>query len=186
MILDILLLIFIITGFLTGFRKGLIQSVFSFIALFFGIMLALKYSYVLSDYLYENNLLTTKFLPFISFFFIFLFAIVVAGFLARIVETVAKALFMGTINRMVGGIFWTFLTLLLFSTILWYLDQLQFITTEMKTTSMSYSYFITFAPVVIDLFSSIIPFFKGLFESLEMMFQEMQLQPQPAPKNLQV
>ncbi len=172
MLLDIVLIILVAAGFINGFRRGLIHSIFAFVALFFGLMLAMKYSYLLSNYLYQQGAAETRFLPFISFVMIFLAALVVMKLCYKLVQSVADSLFLGMINKIVGGMLWAVILVMIYSTVLWYFDKMQFISPEMKATSKSYSYIVSFAPMVIEAFSRLVPWFQGMFEAIEHLFRE--------------
>src|SRR5687768_18355589 len=94
MFLDVLLLIIIIIGFINGYRRGLIYSIFAFISLFLGIMLAMKYGYLVSSYLYREAITQSKLLPFISFLIILLAVLVVMKILYKLVQSAAESLFL--------------------------------------------------------------------------------------------
>ena len=186
MLLDIIFLLFVITGFISGFRRGLIRSVFGVIALFFGMLLALKYSYLLSEYLWRQDMVQSKYMPLLSFFLIFFAVIVVVNLISLLIEKTASVLFLGAINKIIGGILWAAFMTLLFSTVLWYLDQMHFIDAALKERSRAFPYLITLSPLLIDLLAQALPYFKGMFDMLENFFRQGSAPPPAPAKGIQV
>ena len=176
MLLDILFAIFLLAGFAAGYRRGLIRSVFGVIALFFGMLLALKYSYTLSEFFRQKEW-HSDFMPLISFFLIFFSIVVIVNLISVFIEKAASAIFLGTLNKIIGGFLFTVLMVLLFSTVLWYLDQMHFIDDGMKSASKTYPYLITLSPLLIDQLSQALPYFKGMFDALENFFHNQTAPP---------
>ena len=180
MLLDILLVIFVVAGFVTGFRRGLIYSIFAFIALFFGLLLAMKYSYLLTGFAYRHDVTQSRFLPIASFIVIFIISLIVMKLCYKVVQTIADTLFLGTANRVIGGLLWAAILVLTYSAGLWYLDQLQYLSVEMKTASRSYRQIIEIAPATIEEFSKLLPYFEGMFDAIQNLFREKTLEPNKA------
>jgi len=61
---------------------------------------------------------------------------------------------------------------LIYGTLLWFLDKMQIIPNEMREASQSFEYVVTFAPLVAEEFSKIIPWFQGMIESIERFLRE--------------
>ncbi len=172
MLLDVLLAIVIIAGFINGFRRGLIYSIFAFAALFFGVMLGMKYSFMLTAYLHRWNIFQTRFLPFISFVAILLIVLTAVKMCYKLVQSISDKLFLGTVNKIIGGALWAIILVLIYSTLLWFSDKLHLISEEMKAASLTYQYAVAFAPLAAEEFSRVIPWFRGIFESLEKFFRD--------------
>ncbi len=167
MVLDIIFLVFVISGFVNGFRRGLVRSILGFVGLFFGILIAIKYSYTLSSYIYDATPLESRFIPLVSFVIIFIGVMIVVHLISKIIEKVADTLLLGTFNKIIGGVLGITIMILLFSTILWYIDKLDLLSLSLKATSKTYPYLISLSPIVIDLLSKMIPYFHGIFDAIE-------------------
>jgi membrane protein required for colicin V production len=167
MVLDVIFFICLAVAFINGFRRGLIRALFSFVGLFFGVLLALKYSYVVSDYLYREQILQTKFLPLISFIAVFLIVVLLVNITARLVESAADAMLLGIANKLIGGVLEVLIIIMLFSTLLWYLDKMHFISPEMEASSKTFDYLVGLSPDILSFVSQVIPFFSDVFEQLE-------------------
>lgn len=177
MLLDILLLILVVSGFINGYRRGLIQAILSFVGIFFGVLLALKYSYVVSDYLYKQDITQSKILPLISFVLVFLAVLFLLQLASRLIEKIAETMLLGVANKMIGGILGAAILVMILSTLLWYLDKMHFISPELQTTSKSYAYLISLSPTLLSFVSQLIPFFSDVFEQLERLIENL-----PAPQ----
>src|SRR5688500_194734 len=116
MALDVIFVNCLLAGFINGYRRGLIRALFSFVGLFFGVLLALKYSYVVSDYLYREQIIQSKFLPLVSFIAVFLIVVFLVNITARLVESAADAMLLGVANKLVGGVLEVLIVIMLFST----------------------------------------------------------------------
>ena len=173
MLLDVLLIVILLIGFITGFKRGILYSIFAFIAIFLGIMLAMKYSYMLTSYLYQWEILKSRFLPFISFVLILFIVIVIVKMCYNLIHSLVETLFLGTVNKIIGGLLWAIILVLVYSILLWYVDKLQLVSEEMKTASRSYQHIVSIAPVVIDKISRVIPYFHGMLDSIEQLFNEV-------------
>ncbi len=177
MLLDLLLLIIVVSGFINGYRRGLIQAIFSFVGVFFGVLLALKYSYAVSDYFYKQDITQSKFLPLISFVLVFLAVLFLLQLASRLIERIAETMLLGVANKLIGGILGAAILVMILSTLLWYLDKLHFISPEIQATSKSYEYLISLSPAVISFVSKLLPFFSDVFEQLELLIKKL-----PAPQ----
>lgn len=184
MLLDVLLAIVIIAGLINGFRRGLIYSIFAFAALFLGVMLGMKYSFLLTAYLHRWDAFQTRFLPFISFVVILLIVLTAVKMCYKLVQSISDKLFLGTVNKIIGGALWAIVLVLIYSTLLWFSDRLHIIPEETKAASLTYQYAVAFAPWAAEEFSRIIPWFQGMFESLEKFLRETP--PEGISKGIQV
>jgi len=112
MVLDILIIIILILGFLQGLKIGFIRSASGFLGVILGIFLANRFYPELS-----KNFGDTRIIRVISFIIIFLLVFFIFKFLGRVISEVFKVLFLSWLDKLVGafwGIFATFITLAFF------------------------------------------------------------------------
>jgi len=173
MIIDIVLLVFLVSAFFIGFRKGAIHSIFAFLAFFFGIMLSLKFSHELAKYFNTVYNISSEFLPLICFLIIFLGVMIGTRILSAVLEKIINIAMLGIFNKLIGSLIWCFTFTLIFSTLLWLLNQVHLISPELKQSSRTYDTLITIAPLIIDGIAKIIPYFESLFDSMERMFDDL-------------
>lgn len=180
MILDILFVIILLWGLVTGYRKGIIYSVFSLFAFVFGTVAALKFGHVMAVYLEQWFNIGTKYLPFVSF--IFMFLLVVLGFIlaAKLLEGILKLVQMNFINKATGAFVWGFIGIFLLSTLFWYLNKYDIITESAKSGSVTYETIAPVSPVVTEKISILLPVVNDLYDSIELMINDLSEEHLPA------
>lgn len=117
-ILDGFLLLPLAYGAWRGFKKGLIIEVFTLLAIFVGIYLAVRFSDALSNKINDNVGEEYSSTPAISFTLIFLAVGALIYFGGIALEKVVKAVNLSVANRMLGLLFGTIKALYLLSIVL--------------------------------------------------------------------
>lgn len=167
MILDCILLVLMILAFVRGWKKGLLWAICSFIAVFMGIVIALKLSSELSEYLFVQQILTSKYTMIISFVILFLGSIFLFRMLIKLIEGILDKLLLGWINKLMGAILYSFFVVFIVSTFCWLINQMQLLKPSMKAESKSYKYIEPVSPKTIDLISIYTPFCKDMIKKIE-------------------
>lgn len=180
MIIDIIVAVVLILAIIKGFRQGLIVALFSFIAFFIGLAAALKLSAVVADHLGNAVKVSDKWLPIISFAVVFLIVVLLVRLGAKFIQKTVELAMLGWLNRLGGILLYAGLYILIFSILLFYADQLNFIKPETKTESVTYEYIQPWGPKLMEALGKIIPVFKGMFQDLEDFFDGVSKQVPPA------
>jgi membrane protein required for colicin V production len=180
MIIDIILAIILILAVIKGFRQGLIVALFSVIAFIIGLAAAMKLSVVVAGYIGKAVNISDKWLPIISFAVVFLIVVLLVRWGAAFIQKTVEFAMLGWINRLGGILLYAALYVLIFSILVFYADQLNFIKPETKTESVSYAYIQPWGPKLMDGMGQIIPVFKGMFKDLEDFFDSVSKQVPPA------
>ncbi len=165
-------------GFFIGFKRGLIRSIFSVLALFLGVIGALQFSSVASIYIHEWLNVSSQYLPLVSFIAVFLGILIVVKMLAALLDKFIKFVWLGPINKVAGGLFWTLLMAFIFSTVLWFLNQATLLSPELKTVSRVYFFLEPISPWVLLSLGKLVPFIGNAYESLELYFDSLYTQQQ--------
>ncbi len=179
MVIDIIFLIFLALGIIKGFRNGLIKSIFSILALFIGVIGALKFAHLASIYLHEWFDISSKYLPLISFLAVFILIIILVTMLSRIVEGLIKFVQLGLINKAAGAILWAALSTFIFSTILWFLYQAELISPALQAESKAYGFLEPISPFIMEFLANALPFLEGIYHSLELYFNQLYTEAAP-------
>lgn len=166
MIIDIVYLFFLAFGFFLGFRRGLVHSLFSIIALFLGLAVALKFSEELTRWIYETFLLDQPYIPILVFIFLFVIVILLVRVVSWSVEKILKTLYLNFINQILGALLWCLVLTLVYSTFLWFANELNILSAKQIMESNTFEYIMPIAPMVYGFLSELIPWFKGAFERL--------------------
>ena len=173
MILDCILLVLMLLAFIRGWKKGLLWAICSFIAVLLGIIIALKLSGEFSEYLFVQQILTSKYTMIISFVILFLGTLFLFRMLIKLIEGVLDKLFLGWINHLLGALLYSFFVVFIVSTFCWLANQIQLLKPAMKAESKSYAYIEPVAPKTIDLISKYTPFCKDMIRKIESHLEEI-------------
>jgi membrane protein required for colicin V production len=154
MVANIILAIPIIWGFYKGFKKGLIVELASILAIILGVYACSKFSDTVSNFLGSNlhTHISSLYLTVISVAIVFIGILILVFFLAKRIQKLAEALFLGIANRILGGIFGAFKWALLISMLLYLFDILNnkasFVGGEVLQQSWVYTHLVLLAPWV--------------------------------------
>ena len=170
MLIDVIFLILIIFACIKGIRKGLILAVFSVIGFIAGLAAALKLSSVVANRLSLHINSGQKWLPVISFIFVFIAVALLINLAGRLIAKSFSLVMLGWVNRLGGMILYVFLYSIIFSVFLFYAVQLNIIKLSTIQASGVYPYIQSLGPAVINSIGIIIPFFKDMFGQLQEFF----------------
>ncbi len=180
MIIDVILIFLLILAIIKGFRQGLIVALFSMLAFIIGLAAAMKLSVVVAGYIGKAVKISDKWLPIISFAVVFLIVVLLVRLGAGFIQKTIELAMLGWVNRLGGILLYACLYVFIFSVLIFYADQLNFIKPETKTDSVTYSYIQPWGPKLIEGLGKIIPVFKGMFNDLEDFFDSVSKQVPPA------
>ncbi len=116
--IDIVLGIFLIMGIFRGLRNGLIVELASLLSLLLGILIAIKFSYLMVNFLHEKFDWNPEKIKIVGFAFTFILVLIVVGIVARVITGVANFAQLGLLNKLLGAIFGVLKTLLILSILL--------------------------------------------------------------------
>lgn len=103
--IDIVLGIFLLLGFIRGFQKGFIVELAGIVALLAGIFGGIKYGYFAEGYLENWTDWSVSSIEIASFFIVFIGIVVLVSILAKILTTIVHSIALGLINRIFGALF---------------------------------------------------------------------------------
>ncbi len=173
MLLDIIYVVVIILAVIQGFRRGLIVGLFSLIAIIIGIAAAMKLSTVVAGFIGRNTNVPEEWLPLISFAVIFLIVVVLVRLGARAIEKTVEIAMLGWVNKLGGIVFYVALYTIVFSVLLFYVEQMGLVKQDTIDKSVIYSFVQPLGPKVINAMGSIIPIFRDMFGELEKFFEKV-------------
>lgn len=187
MVIDIIFVITILYGFYLGFTKGIIQTVFTVLSIFFGMMAAFKFSHATTDFLEKafNNQNPLMFLA--GFLLSFVITMILIRMIARGLEGILKTANINIINKLAGGVLLGGVLVLLYSVLLWFGDQARLVNTQTKQTSVTYPYLEQFPPQARAIASRFEPVFQDFWnQSLDMMdnLEQMSLPREESKPNI--
>ena len=173
MFLDIIYAVIIVLAVLQGYRRGLIVGLFSLITVIIGLAAAMKLSIVAGGYISRVINISKEWLPIISFAIVFLIVVLLIRLLAKTVEKVIQIAMLGWVNKIGGIIFYAAIYTIIFSVLLFYAEQMNWLQPETINKSVTYSFVHPWGPKAINGLGSIIPVFKDLFGEVEKFFDSI-------------
>jgi membrane protein required for colicin V production len=170
MIIDITFALLMVIAVFKGLRKGFILGIFSSIGFIIGLAAALKLSSIVAVYLGKNVISATRWLPFISFFLVFIVVILLVGLGARLIRKTIDLAMLGWLDRLGGMVLYVIIYAIIYSVLLFFAEKLLLLKHTEIAHSTLYRYIQPWGPEVIDNLGKIIPFFKDMFGELESFF----------------
>lgn len=170
MLIDILYALAICFAIWHGWQRGLILGVFSLVAIIIGLAAAMKLSTAVAGWIGKSVNVSQEWLPFISFILVFILVVLLIRLAAKAIEKSVQTVLLGWANKLGGIVFYAAVYTLVFSVLLFYAEQMKFLQPETVQQSVTYKYVQPWGPKVIDGFGDVIPFFKDMFEKLELFF----------------
>jgi membrane protein required for colicin V production len=158
--IDIVLLVLLVISTITGFRQGLIKSVLSLIGVIAGIVLASNFYEPLAKVFgFIGNEDTANI---VAFILILVVVIIAASLLAKLLDSIIKAVMLGWVNRIGGAVFGLLMGVISISAILaiW----VKFFGTDMLAESFIAGLLLDKIPIILSIlpgeFDVVRDFFK--------------------------
>ena len=171
--LDYLIAIALVFGLVRGLMKGFAVSVTSFVALYVALFLGFKLMHQAAAYWDSAFELSGVWLPFIGFISVFVLVLVLILMLGRLLDKLFKAVALGIVNRLAGGLFGLLQFGFLVGLLLWLVQQVDLIDPSSTAASWLYPYAITYTETIIDWGSKLLPMVGDLLGEIEALFAEM-------------
>ena len=123
---NLVLAIPLLWGAYKGMRKGLIVELSSVLAIILGISACSRFSDMMAAFLgaHLHSHISAFYLSVISVIAVFLLVVIGVFFIAKGIEKLARALLLGTVNRIFGAVFGLLKWALLLSVLLYFFDIL--------------------------------------------------------------
>ncbi len=173
MIIDIVFIIVMIIAIFKGLSKGFIVGIFSLLAFIIGLAAALKFSAVVAGYLQEKGMESTKWLPALSFFLVFIVVVLLVGLGARLIKKTVNFAMLGWLDSLLGIFLYMIIYVIIFSVILFFAEKMFLLKPYVITDSHTYKYIAPWGPKVINNLGKIIPLFKDMFMQLQDFFDSL-------------
>ena len=171
---DIIVSIPLIWGAYKGYNKGLFLELTNILAFILGIILAFKFIDVAMAFLIEHVGNLGSALPLISFLAVFIGVIFGVSLIGKTLKKVIDFTIIGSIDDIAGALLGIIKWCIAISLVLWLIAQAGFdLPVKNLEESIFYPYLVEFGPLVVNLFSKLIPFAKDLIESITILFEQV-------------
>jgi membrane protein required for colicin V production len=165
-LIDIVTFLVLALAVFKGIRNGLVMAVFSFIALFLGVLAALKLSATTAIWLEDTVQVSARWLPLLSFLLVFIVVVILVNMIGKLLEKTTEWAFLGWANKAGGIVFYAVIYLLIWSLFIFYLDKLSLISQEAMESSVTYPIIAPWGPDAVDWIASVIPVFKDIMTEI--------------------
>lgn len=167
---DVIFGILLLLAIWKGYSRGFIVAIFSFFSLLIGLAAAVKFSAVVANWLGVSTGIGQKWLPILAFTLVMIAVALVVRLIAKTIEATIQLALLGWLNKLLGILLFTSLYMFIYSIVLFYANQIGFISTTTIAKSKTYAFIAPMGPGAIDLLGKLIPLFRDLFEQLSNFF----------------
>ncbi len=168
MILDLIAALIITYGFYRGYTNGLIRTVVDTLSIVVALVIALKFSPILIDYLQDAVNLNPALEFIIGFLIVFFVILLLLRFIGDKMEDFLKAIKLNFLNQIAGGFLLGFVFSFCIGLLLVLLTNLSIINEETAAQSTLYEYLVQIS----EKGGSVFEIFKNLFTEFWTKFME--------------
>ncbi len=163
--IDIAILVLLALGAYFGYRRGFLAELFFFTALVLGVLIGFKFTGLGVAYLHKQFNADTAFLPYISFFIIFILVVILVIFMGNRIKHLMDQTFLGKVDSIAGAVVGIMKYAFCASVTFWLASKINYTFPESWTTgSWLYPKILWFAKSVSEFFGNFLPFFKETFK----------------------
>jgi membrane protein required for colicin V production len=163
--IDIAITVLLSLGAYFGYKRGFLAELFFFTALVLGVLIGFKFTGWGVSYLHERFNADTEFLPYLSFFIIFIAVVVLVIFIGNRIKHLMDETFLGKVDSIAGALLGLMKYAFCASVIFWLAIKVNYTFPETWTQgSWLYPKILGFAKYVSEFFGNFLPFFKEIFK----------------------
>jgi len=168
MLIDLVVAVSLILGFLRGFRKGLIKSIASVLAIIIGVIAAINFSFLASEYLQKWFNISDNILPIVSMIAMFIFVLIIITIVSNLIDKLINIIMLGLPNKIAGGALYAFAAVIILSSLLNTANTVNFINSNVKSESKTYEAVIPVYPWFQKVVGKFTPADQNLFDNYKM------------------
>lgn len=140
MAIDIITAIVAGYGFYLGFSNGIVQTLFNIVALFFGVMAAVKLAPATSKFLETVSNNNSPMMWLVGVVVSFVLVLFIMRMIAKSITSILKSANINIVNQLMGGIFMGGTLTLILSVFVWFANEARLVDDSTKETSMTYKF----------------------------------------------
>ena len=163
--IDIAITLLLVLGAYFGYKRGFLAELFFFTALVLGVLIGFKFTGWGVSYLHSRFNADTDFLPYLSFFIIFIVVVLLVIFIGNRIKHLMDETFLGKVDSLAGAVLGVMKYAFCASVIFWLAMKVNYTFPESWTQgSWLYPKTLGFAKSVSEFFGNFLPFFKETFK----------------------
>lgn len=140
MVIDIVCGLLVGTSFYLGYVKGIIKSVFGILSIIIALLVTLKFSYLTIDFLKLFLTLDPRIIIIFGFVITFLMILIGIRMVGKGLENILDTVHLNIFNKVAGGLASACITIIVYSSLIWFLNQVRVISSEAKSASITYPF----------------------------------------------
>ncbi len=162
--IDIAITLLLALGAYFGYKRGFLAELFFLVALVLGVLIGFKFTGLGVTYLHKHFDADTVFLPYISFFLIFILVVVLVIFVGARIKHLMDDSFLGKVDSIAGAVLGVMKYAFCSSVIFWLAVKINYTFPDNWTAgSWLYPKTLVFAQSVSEFFGGFFPFLKETF-----------------------
>ena len=163
MYIDIVLGVLLAYGFYLGYSRGIIKTAFAVVSLLVAVLAAMKLSPLMIGFL--DNLLDwdPRLIVITGFVTTFIVVVIAIRYIGKAIEKLLKSLEINFVNKIAGGVVMSAVFLLLFSSLIWFMDETRLLTERSKEASITYPLIRPIPQGMAQLGQKVKPFFQSFW-----------------------
>lgn len=165
-VIDIILGVILLLGFVRGFQKGFIIELAGIIALLAGIFGGIEYGYKAEIYLEKWTDWSSSTIEIAGFFIVFITILILVSIIAQILTTLLNSIALGLFNRIFGAVFGVIKTGLFIFILLLIFDHINGNGRFISETKLEDSVVVT---TIRELSSTLLPSLKELLDESDLL-----------------
>lgn len=178
MFIDITFAILIGLSFYLGYSKGIIKSFFGIVSIVLAVLITLKFSFLLIGLIEQLLSMDARFSIILGFLMTFLIVMLGVRMIGRGLEKILETAQINFINKLIGGLLSTFITLTLYSSVIWFLNKVKLIDASTKEDSKSYAILESFPEKSRWIWDKTKPIFSEFWDKTQKALDELELKQQ--------
>jgi len=186
MVIDLFFLLVLGMSFFMGYSKGIVKSTFGILSILLAFLVSMKFSFVFINLLESWLGMDPRLSLVLGFILCFILIMLGIRVIGKGVEQMLETAHINFINKMVGGLASALIALALFSTIIWFLNQIKMISSSTKESSKSYTLLESFPEKSKWIWSKTKPLFSEFWNKTNAILDGVELnqeQPQSSQKD---
>lgn len=165
--LDIFFLVVFVIGAIKGYMRGLIVEIFSFVAFFVGLFVAIELTIPVANQFFSSSDYFQA-MSIAVFIVLFLIAVLLINLAAKAVKKVIDLTFLGFFDNVIGALAGAFKWAFIISVFFWVFDSIGIrFPDHLASSSVIYPYIESLGPKTFELIGNMLPFIEDMIDSLK-------------------
>lgn len=164
---DIFILVLVVLSGIKGYQRGFVIEIFSLLAFFIGLFLALKLTFPIATRFF-GDLDAFWIIALVIFLVLFFLTVWLARYFAVSIKKVIDFTPIGILDNLLGVLISVLKWLFIISTTIWVLNSIElYLPIRWIEDSDFYGIVTSLAPIIVETVSAVIPWFRDIMETME-------------------